>query len=654
MPQSINNEAGDDLSKSLLAAITTSSYDAIVSKNLDGIVMTWNKAAQRIFGYSAEEMIGRSISIIIPQDRADEEAMVLARIRRGETIDRYETVRRRKDGTHVDVSLIVSPVTDASGTIIGASKIARDVAEEKRNRERLRRSEERFRVTLESIGDAVICTDLQGRITFENRVAETFTGWRLHEAQGRPLVNCFNIINESTRQPVDDPVAKVLRHGTVVGLANHTILVAKDGTERPIDDAASPIRDSTGELIGTVLVFRDATSERAAHHALQQLAAIVEGSEDAIIGKDRNSIIRSWNKGAERIFGYTAEEAIGKSILLIIPPDRQKEEGLIMERLKRGERIEHYDTKRLTKDGNLITISLTLSPIRDAEGVIIGASKIAHDITARKEMEQALKAAQEQLQAYARDLEQTVQQRTRELQQSLSELESFSYSIAHDLRAPLRAMQQFSQVLLDDYAPLLDEAGKDYLHRIMTAGAHLHDLINDVLDYSRVIRSSPELSVIDLEQTIKTIISHQPSFQPPSALLEIQTPLLPVLGHSGFVIQCLSNLLSNAVKFVPPGTKPHIRIFTERVDSRTRLSIRDNGIGIAPEHQGRVFGLFERLSHHFEGTGIGLAIVQKAVQKMGGSVGVKSSPGEGSTFWIDFLSIESQTRQSGEGHESAK
>jgi PAS domain S-box-containing protein len=269
---------------------------------------------------------------------------------------------------------------------------ARQRAEEElvRTKETLWKHSEWLRVTLASIGDAVITTDTEGRVLTLNGVAEGLTGWTQGEAHGRPLSEVFWIVNEETRQPVEDPSGLALREGRVVGLANHTILIARDGTETPIDDSASPIRDDQGRVHGVVLIFRSIAERKRAEVAQARLAAIVESSEDAIISKDLNGIIASWNKGAERLFGYTAEETMGQPITLLIPPERLDEEPRILDRLRRGERVNHFETIRVRKDGSRLDISLTISPVRDAQGRIVGASKIARDITHRKRAEHRL------------------------------------------------------------------------------------------------------------------------------------------------------------------------------------------------------------------------------------------------------------------------
>lgn len=271
------------------------------------------------------------------------------------------------------------------------------LAARQRAERQLAADRERLRITLASIGDGVISTDGEGRVTFLSRVAEALTGWNNADAVGRPLPEVFRVVNESTRQPVENPAARALREGTIIGHANHALLISRDGTERPIDDSAAPITGEGGVPIGVVLVFRDLTERRRAHELQARLAAIVESSDDAIVSKDLDGVIQSWNAGAERIFGFSREEAVGRRITLIIPPDRLHEEQMILAKLRRGERVEPFETVRVSKSGRLIDISVTMSPVRDDAGRVIGASKVARDITAKKQAERALQESEARL-----------------------------------------------------------------------------------------------------------------------------------------------------------------------------------------------------------------------------------------------------------------
>jgi PAS domain S-box-containing protein len=312
--------------------------------------------------------------------------------------------------------------------------------------------QERFRITLASIGDAVIATDAAGRITLMNPVAEALTGWTAAEASGQDLAAVFRIINEMTRQEVESPAMRVIREGVVVGLANHTLLIARDGAEIPIDDSGAPIHDATGNLQGVVLVFRDIAERRNAQLAQARLAAIVESSADAIISKSLDALILSWNAGAERIYGYTAEEAVGRPIAMLVPPDRPDELPQIMERLKRGEHIDHYETVRRRKDGRYIHVSLSISPIVSAAGVIVGASTIARDITERKQAEELL-ARYQLLSENARDIMLFIGLDGRIVEANRAAVEAYGYDHAtllslniYDLRDPVTAADVPSQI----------------------------------------------------------------------------------------------------------------------------------------------------------------------------------------------------------------
>ena len=261
------------------------------------------------------------------------------------------------------------------------------------------------------------------------------------------------------------------------------------------------------------------------------------------------------------------------------------------------------------------------------------------NITERRRAEQALLTAKNQIGRHALELEQVVAERTGELRETIGELEGFSYSVSHDMRAPLRAMQSFASYLVDEYRDKLDEQGVNYLHQIMRSAVRLDRLIQDVLSYTRILHTKLPLERVDLDRLVRDLVETFPNGQPIKPEIQIKGHLPHVTGNEALLAQCVSNLLSNGAKFVSPGTTPHIEISVEAVDDASiRVCFKDNGIGIAPENHNRIFRLFERINPttQYEGTGIGLTIVRKAIERIGAQVGFESELGEGSNFWLQL------------------
>jgi PAS domain S-box-containing protein len=487
---------------------------------------------------------------------------------------------------------------------------------------------ERLRITLASIGDAVISTDDAGRVTYLNRVAEALTGWTQAEAAGRPLPDVFHIVNEYTRQQAQNPALQALRVGVVVGMANHTVLIARDGTERPIDDSAAPMLDESGAPVGVVLVFRDVTERRRAEEAQARLAAIVESSQDAIVSKTLDGVIRTWNAGAERLFGYRAEEAVGRPITLIIPPGRLDEEREILARLARGERIEHYETVRVAKDGRPLDISLTVSPIRDAEGRIIGASKVARDVTERKRAEEALRGAVEALKEADR------------------RKDEFLALLAHELRNPLAPLRNGLQIM---------RLASGDAHAVAKARAmmdrqlsHMVRLIDDLLDISRISSNKMELrrSRVLLADVVSSAVeTARPALEAAGHELTVSLPPEPVHLDADLtrLAQVFGNLLNNSAKYTERGG--HIWLTATREDGQVSVAVRDTGIGIPAFALPNIFDMFSQVDRSIErstgGLGIGLALVKGLVEMHGGAVEAASpGPGKGSTFTVSLPVLE--------------
>jgi len=512
-------------------------------------------------------------------------------------------------------------------------RIAREVGLREAAVLQARQEKELLAITLASIGDAVIVTDAEGRITFLNAEAEKLTGWKHADAKDQALPDVLRIVNELTRQPVENPVDKVLRLGTVAGLANQTLLVSRNGQEVPIDDSAAPIRHPDGSLFGVVLVFRDLSLQRSAEENRARLAAIVESSEVPIISKNLDGIIQTWNIAAERLFGYEPQEIIGRPITLLIPSDHLSEEDYILGHIRQGQKVERLETVRVAKDGRHIPVALSVSPVKDGQGRIIGASKILHDAT-------EIVAAREILARRRVELERLVEERTRKLEEMVDELQHVSYAITHDMRAPLRAMSAFAGLVSERIAASVDRETHEYCRRIQLAAGRLDKLIQDALQYTKAVLREMPLEAVDLSKLVTDLLETYPNLRADKADIRIEGHLPVVLGNDALLTQCFSNLLGNAVKFVAPGIRPQVRVHAETNGSMTRIWVQDNGIGIPQHSHDRLFKMFQRLTNEYEGTGIGLAIVRKIVERMGGKVGVESEPAQGSRFWVDLRLAE--------------
>ncbi|HLY62960.1 MAG TPA: PAS domain S-box protein [Terriglobia bacterium] len=501
-----------------------------------------------------------------------------------------------------------------------AQRSAVDHAMSAENSERNLR--QRFETTLASIGDAVIVTDAAGRVTFANKIALSLMRRTESEIAGKSLDEAFRIINELTRVPVESPAARVLREGGIVGLANHTVLIASDGTEVPIDDSAAPIRAADGSVQGTVMVFRDVTARRRAEATSRLLASIVESSDDAITSVDLNGVVTSWNKGAERTFGYLAGEMIGRPISSLAAPETADDFPRILEEIKKGERTEYYETVRRTKRGELINVLVTASPVRDATERIVGVSRITRDITER------VRAAERVAQLNA-DLQNTVQS----LALANRDLERFAFVASHDLQEPLRMITAYAQLLVKNYPAQGDQEATTFVGNIVDGTRRMRELLGDLLAYSEIgarLEDPPE--AVDLNQVMESVRQNLKASIDENRALVISDRLPTVRGHQSHFIQLFQNLIGNALKY-KGDDPPRIQVTVQEADSHLRFAVSDNGIGIAPEDREKIFEVFRRLhGKDVAGTGIGLAICQRVVERYAGRIWVESQVGQGSMF----------------------
>jgi len=619
--------------------------------------------------------------------------------------------------------------------------------------------EEKLKASLKEVTDLktaldehaiVAITDPQGKITFVNDKFCAISKYSREELLGQD----HRIINSGyhPKEFIRHLWTTISRGGVWHGEIKNR---AKDGSFYWVDTTIVPFLNEQGKPRQYIAIRADITERKLAEEASAQLAAIVNSSNDAIIGKDLNSIITSWNIGAERLFGYSASEMIGSPITRLIPSDRQQEENQIIDRVKLGETVEHFDTLRVAKDGHSIDISMTVSPIKDKTGKITGASKVARDITERKRAEEALHESEKQFRMMAnaipqlawmahadgfifwynqrwfdytgttpeqmegwgwqsvhnpdslpevmegwkkaiaseqpfemefplraadghygwfltrvfpfRDaagrvvrwfgtntdvsqkrkadeeirelnirLEQRVAERTADLEAANKELEAFSYSVSHDLRAPLRAVDGFSQAVLEDYGPQLPEEGRHYLQTIREGAQRMGTLIDDLLTFSRLSRTPLKKQAVNTDHLVRHVLeglnSHQENRQ-----VELRIGDLPVCqGDPALLNQVWINLLSNALKYTRKRQPDVIEIGCQLERDGDVYFVRDNGAGFDMRYAHKLFGVFQRLHRmeEFEGTGVGLAIVQRIIHRHGGRIWADAALDRGATFYF--------------------
>jgi PAS domain S-box-containing protein len=532
-------------------------------------------------------------------------------------------------------------------------------------------------------------------------------------------------------------------------------VVWPDGSVRHLAARGKATYGEKGRPVRMSGVSLDITERKKAEEAHSFLAAIVESSDDAIVGKDLRGTILSWNAGAEQMFGYTAQEIVGRPVSLLTSPDRPDEEDRILERIRAGIRVEHYETIRIRKDGQPLQLSLTVSPIRNAKGQIVGVSSIARDITERKRSEAAMarqaaalreqtelldlanvlardlddriilwtagvehmygwsreealgkvshellatefpsprteikqtllrsgewtgelihtrrdkqrlmvasrwvlhrdehgrpvavlevnnditerKLAEEEVRRLNSELELRVRERTAELTEANNELEAFTYSVSHDLRAPLRHIDAFARIIEEDMSPEGTSEIRRYIARIRKGTQTMGQLVDDLLNLSRVGRTQLSRRVVDLNSVLEEVLADLKG-ETAQRAIEWHIGRLPLAtGDAGLIKQVFTNLLSNAVKYTRPRTLARIEVGQKAMDNQTVVYVQDNGVGFDMKYSEKLFGVFERLHRHdeFEGTGIGLAIVRRVIQKHNGRVWADGAPDKGATFYF--------------------
>ena len=653
-------------------AIFNSANFSSIATDEKGVIQLFNVGAERMLGYTAAEVLNK----ITPAELSDPqeliaragalsvelnteiapgfEALVFKASRGIEDI--YELTYIRKDGSRFPAVVSVTALRDIHDhggiigyLLIGTDNTMRKQVEEERlhllevqeetNRQlklanaTLQISEEKLAITLNSIGDAVITTDAEARVMLMNPLAEQLTGWSQADASGHLVSEVFHIINKETRLAAVIPVTATLAHGIIQGLANHTVLIARHGSECDIADSCAPIRDRDGLVMGAVLVFRDVTGEYAAQQALRDqqfyTRSLIESNIDALMTTDPSGVITDLNNQMESLTGRSREELIGKRFKNYFTDPARAEAGI--EKVLSDGKVTDYELTALAKDGTETVVSYNATTFHDRDGVLQGVFAAARDVTERKRWDKVL------------------QENTAELEKAKAVAEKanlaksdFLSSMSHELRSPLNAILGFAQLMESD-SPPPNSSQKASIDQILHAGWFLLELINDILDLAVIEsgRLSLSLEPVSLPEVLlecQSMIDHLALKRGISMTFPVFVEPCFVKADRTRVKQVLINLLSNAIKY----NQAEGSVVVDCVmnpDGRIRISVADTGAGLTAGQLGQLFQPFNRLGQEAggeEGTGIGLVVSKRLVELMKGQIGVLSTVGTGSVFWIEL------------------
>jgi PAS domain S-box-containing protein len=605
------------------ARLAASGVIGIVVANLDGRILEINDTLLHLVGYSREEILSGRVAWVslTPPEYRGIDAIAVEKLRTVGIEGSREKEYIRKDGRRVSVLIGSAVLEGASDEVIS---FVVDVTERKEAQvavERLRAeraANAKFRKLLDAAPDAMVITSEDGTIGFANGQCEALFGYAGSDLIGQPF---DLLVPERSRNMRLGQGAGHLRTNEVqlVGADSHLYGLRKNGTEFPIEVNQSPLETEDGLLVSNAI--RDITERKEAERRRVHLAAIVNSSDDAIMSKTLDGTITSWNAGAERIFQYTAGEIVGRSISVLIPPGREQEERQILEALARGE-VQRFDTKRRRKDGVDADVSVAVSPIRDPGGAVVGISDVARDITERKRAELVLARAKDAAVAANR------------------ELQSFSYSVAHQLRAPLRGMSGFAQVLLEDLGEKVDADGRACLLKIQSNAAAMSTLIDDLLSLSRVTRSDWRPEQVDLSSMFRAAVEKQAASEPRAGMKVVVQDGLFALADRRLMRSLFENLVSNGWKFTVKTAKPRIEFGAAETGGERICFVRDNGAGFDMAYANKLFAPFQRLHTvtEFPGTGIGLATAARVVERHGGRIWAEGRVGHGAVFYFTLPS----------------
>ncbi len=640
-------------SEHLLAAIPS----ILVGVDEAGIVTAWNKAAAAAFGISRGETLGRPLTDCSLRWDWDVVQNAVEYCQRTSSPARLPEMQyERPTGEACWLGLSLSPLPGSQGfLLLGAEITARKQAEEEASRtaaliqrqaeaqDQLSRKIERLSLIATKTTNAVTITDALGQIEWVNDSFTRITGYALDEVVGRKPGHFLQ--GPATDPEVSARLRDAIRHGRQFEGEIYNYGKSGNGYWQAL--SVNPLyADDGATLQGFIAIQTDTwTDRKRSEEETARLAAIVECSEDAILSKTLDGTIISWNRGAARLYGYEADEVLGRSVLLLIPPEQPDELPSILMRVREGKRIEHYETVRTGKDGRRMDISLTISPVRDAEGRLIGAATIARDITERR-------AADVKLAGAARELERRNWElaEARDAALAAGRLKSeFLANMSHEIRTPMNGVLGMVDLLL---TTPLDSEQSEYARIVKQSADGLLTVINDILDFSKI--EAGKLTIETVPFSLEAVLNDVASLLAPKAAEKAQMLVrdLPlgmdqkagrVLGDPGRLRQVVTNLLGNAIKFTGEGGQVTVGaalVSEGAAQTRWRLFVRDTGIGIPLERQAAIFESFTQAdgstTRRYGGTGLGLTICRQLVTLMGGRVWVESAIGSGSTFWVEF------------------
>ncbi len=611
--------AVEPFSPEIVEALIRVSPTPVVILDGDRRVRHWSRGAEQLLGWRAEEVLGRPYPPVPPVEEP-RIAEAFRTLRCGEPVAELLTRCARRDGSLVTVALAAAPLAGDHGALGWVLLTLTDLTRQAAAEAALRRAREELSDFFENAAIAIHSVGPDGVVLRVNRAELELLGYRAEEVVGHRIAEFH-----ADPAAAEDLLRRLAAGETVRDYPAR--LRCKDGSVRDVL-VTSNVFWEDGRFVHTRCFTRDVTGQYADAAAAARLAAIVESSNDAIVGKTLDGVITSWNPAAERLFGWSAAEAIGQHITLIIPPDRRAEEDTVLATVRRGERIEHYDTVRVRKDGRLVDVSLTVSAIRDARGRIIGASKIARDITERRRIEEErgrLLRHEQEARAAAEALNRAK--------------DAFVATISHELRTPLNAIFGWARLLQSGHVD--PAATQRALAAIVNNASAQAGLIEDLIDLSRIATGQLrlELQPTDLRAVVEAALE---TVRPAAANKRLAVvPTLadpgPVRGAPERPQQVVWNLLMNAVKFTPSGGQ--IEIALRRVDGDAELVVTDSGQGIAPDMLQHVFDQFWQedgsTTRAHGGLGLGLALVKRLVELHGGEVRAESAgKGKGATFTV--------------------